>query len=188
MNRKTLPFSSFTLIVAFVCLSLVGLAVIPLLPVKLNPSRSLPGFTLSFSMPGASSRVVEMEVTSRLEAMLSRIVGVENISSTSGNGYDGTIQADSGAAAVLTETGGKNNGAALELTRGSNGAGGYVELPVAALTAIPGDWSMNLWVKLTDNPTWNHIFSMGTDKNRYALLATATALDMQYEEERNKDE
>ena len=91
---------------------------------------------------------------------------------TSGNGYDGTIQADSGAAAVLTETGGKNNGAALELTRGSNGAGGYVELPVAALTAITGDWSMNLWVKLTDNPTWNHIFSMGTDKNRYALLAT----------------
>ena len=91
---------------------------------------------------------------------------------TSGNGYDGTIQADSGAAAVLTETGGKNNGAALELTRGSNGAGGYVELPVAALTAITGDWSMNLWVKLTDNPTWNHIFSMGTDKNHYALLAT----------------
>ena len=87
MDRKTLPFSSFTLIVAFVCLSLVGLAVIPLLPVKLNPSRSLPGFTLSFNMPGASSRVVEMEVTSRLEAMLSRIVGVENISSTSGNGY-----------------------------------------------------------------------------------------------------
>ena len=31
---------------------------------------------------------------------------------------------------------------------------------------------MNLWVKLTDNPTWNHIFSMGTDKNHYALLAT----------------
>ena len=91
---------------------------------------------------------------------------------TSGNGYDGTIQADSGAAAVLTETGGKNNGAALELTRGSNGACGYVELPVAALTAITGDWSMNLWVKLTDNPTWNHIFSMGTDKNHYALLAT----------------
>ena len=91
---------------------------------------------------------------------------------TSDNGYDGTIQADSGAAAVLTETGGKNNGAALELTRGSNGAGGYVELPVAALTAITGDWSMNLWVKLTDNPTWNHIFSMGTDKNHYALLAT----------------
>lgn len=91
---------------------------------------------------------------------------------TSGNGYDGTIQADSGAAAVLTETGGKNNGAALELTRGSNGAGGYVELPVAALTAITGDWSMNLWVKLTDNPTWNHIFAMGTDQSHYLVIST----------------
>ena len=51
--------SSFTVIVAFVCLALVGVALIPLLPVKLNPSRSLPGFTVGFSMPGTSSRVVE---------------------------------------------------------------------------------------------------------------------------------
>ena len=29
--------SSFTVIVAFVCLALVGVALIPLLPVKLNP-------------------------------------------------------------------------------------------------------------------------------------------------------
>lgn len=78
--------SSFTLIVAFVCLALVGLALVPQLPVKLNPSRSLPGFTVSFSMPGASSRVVEMEVTGKLEAMLSRVSGVRGISSTSNNG------------------------------------------------------------------------------------------------------
>lgn len=78
--------SSFTLIVAFVCLALVGIALIPLLPVKLNPSRSLPGFSVGFTMPGASSRVVEMEVTSKLEAMLARIRGVKKLNSTSGNG------------------------------------------------------------------------------------------------------
>ena len=78
--------SSFTVIVTFVCLALVGLALIPLLPVKLNPSRNLPGFTVGFSMPGASSRVVEMEVTSKLESMLARIRGVKNLNSTSGNG------------------------------------------------------------------------------------------------------
>ena len=61
--------SSFTLIVSFVCLALVGLSLVPQLPVKLNPSRSLPGFTVSYSMQDASSRVVEMEVTSKLEAM-----------------------------------------------------------------------------------------------------------------------
>ena len=41
MNR----LSPFTLIVTFVCLALVGLALVPMLPVKLNPSRTLPGFT-----------------------------------------------------------------------------------------------------------------------------------------------
>lgn len=46
--------SSFTLIVTFVCLSLIGVVLVPLLPVKLAPSRTLPGLTVSFSMPGNS--------------------------------------------------------------------------------------------------------------------------------------
>jgi predicted Na+-dependent transporter len=60
---KSPKASAFTLIVAFVCVALVGLALIPLLPVKLNPSRTLPGFTVRFSMPGTSARVVEMTAT-----------------------------------------------------------------------------------------------------------------------------
>ena len=83
---KIRSFSPFTLIVAFVCLSLVGLALAPLLPVKLSPSRTLPGLTVSFTMPGNSSRVIEAEVTSRLEAMLTRVKGVKNVNSTSDNG------------------------------------------------------------------------------------------------------
>ena len=78
--------SSFSIILAFVCLTLVGLALIPRLPVKLSPSQSLPQISVSFSLPGSAPRVVEMEVTSRLEAMLNRIKGVQQISSTSGNG------------------------------------------------------------------------------------------------------
>lgn len=82
------PFvwSSFTLIVTFVCLSLVGLALAPLLPVKLSPTRNMPALSVSFSMPGNSARVVETEVTSRLEGMLSRVNGIRNITSTSDNG------------------------------------------------------------------------------------------------------
>ena len=72
---KIRTFSPFTLIVAFVCLSLVGLALLPLLPVKWSPSRTLPVLTVSFSMPGNSSRVIEAEVTSRLVAMLTRVKG-----------------------------------------------------------------------------------------------------------------
>ena len=87
--------SAFTLIVAFICVALVGLSLIPLLPVKLNPSRTLPGFTVRFSMPGTSARVVEMEVTSKLEAMLARIEGIRKINSTSGNGWGNiTIELD----------------------------------------------------------------------------------------------
>ena len=87
--------SSFAVIVAFVCLALVGVALMPLLPVKLNPSRSLPGFTVGFSMPGTSSRAVEMEVTSNLESMLARIRGVKRLNSTSGNGHgDITVELD----------------------------------------------------------------------------------------------
>lgn len=84
--NKIRTFSPFTLIVAFTCLSLVGLALVPLLPVKLVPSRTLPGLTVAFTMPGNSSRVVEAEVTSRLEAMLARVKGVKNVNSTSDNG------------------------------------------------------------------------------------------------------
>lgn len=83
---RPLVWSSFTLIVTFVCLSLVGLALVPLLPVKLSPSRDMPGLSVSFSMPGNSARVVETEVTSRLEGMLSRVNGIKNITSTSDNG------------------------------------------------------------------------------------------------------
>lgn len=80
-----MKISSFTLIVSFLCVALVGLALLPMLPVKLSPSRTLPRLTVSYSMPGNSARVIEMEVTSRLEAMFSRIEGVRKISSVSEN-------------------------------------------------------------------------------------------------------
>jgi multidrug efflux pump subunit AcrB len=78
--------SSFSIILMFVCLSLVGVALVPLLTVKLAPDRTLPRITVSFQMPGSAPRVVETEVTSKLEAMLGRIKGIENITSSSGVG------------------------------------------------------------------------------------------------------
>ena len=61
----------------------------PLLPVKLVPSETLPAIGVGFSMPGASARTVESEVTSRLESALNRISGVKYIDSRSstGRGY-----------------------------------------------------------------------------------------------------
>lgn len=79
--------SSFTIIVTFLCVALAGIAFVPLLPIKLSPSRTLPKLSISYNMPSNSARVIEMEVTSRLEAMLARIKGIKEISSTSGNGW-----------------------------------------------------------------------------------------------------
>ena len=86
MGSKT-RISSFTIILSCLCVALAGIAFVPLLPIKLSPSRTLPALSVNYQMPGNSARVIEMEVTSRLEAMLARIKGVKKISSTSGNGW-----------------------------------------------------------------------------------------------------
>ena len=79
--------SRFSIILAFVCVALAGIAFIPLLPIKLEPSYTLPRLSIRYTIPNYSSRVIEMEATSRLEAMLSRIEGIKEIRSTSGNGW-----------------------------------------------------------------------------------------------------
>ncbi|WP_172914131.1 efflux RND transporter permease subunit [Capnocytophaga canis] len=87
MSFNQPKISSFSIILVFLCISLAGIALVPLLPVKLAPSQNLPALTVSFSMPGSASRVVEMEATSKIEAMLARIKGIKKITSRSGNGW-----------------------------------------------------------------------------------------------------
>lgn len=85
MDRKRY-ISSFSVIVTFIALALLGCAVIPLLPVRLNPSETLPAITVSFDMQGSGSRTVESEVTSRLESALTRVSGVKHVNSRSWTG------------------------------------------------------------------------------------------------------
>ncbi|MBD5346699.1 MAG: efflux RND transporter permease subunit [Bacteroides sp.] len=79
--------SPFTVIITFIALALMGVALIPRLPVKLVPSQSLPSLTVSFNMGNSAARVVENEVTSKLESMFARVQGIKEINSVSGNGY-----------------------------------------------------------------------------------------------------
>lgn len=76
----------FTILIIFIALAITGCALIPLLPVRLAPSDTLPSLSVKFSMPGNSARSVENEVTSRLESVLARINGVKDIESRSYNG------------------------------------------------------------------------------------------------------
>ena len=82
--------SNFTVNIVFVLLIIVGAAMIPLLSLQLNPTRYLPSVTISWSWPEAPVRVVEREVTSVLEGVLSTVTEVEKITSTTRNG-GGTI-------------------------------------------------------------------------------------------------
>ena len=78
--------SSFSILIIYVCLSILGLFFVPKLLMKLNPSRKHPVVNVSFSMHGQSARIIEAEVTSKLESMLNRVKGVEGIYSYSHNG------------------------------------------------------------------------------------------------------
>ncbi len=78
--------SSFSILIIFIALAIVGCALVSLLPVKLAPSQTLPSITVSYSMHGASARTIEQEVTSRIESALARVGGVKAIDSKSSNG------------------------------------------------------------------------------------------------------
>ncbi len=77
--------STFTVNILFVMLIIVGAAMIPLLSLQLNPTRYLPSLTISWTWPEAPVRVVEQEVTTVLEGVLSTVTGVKKISSSTNN-------------------------------------------------------------------------------------------------------
>lgn len=83
-RKRISPFST---VLVFVCISILGLTWIPLLPIKVAPTQTLPHISVGYSMHRGSPRIIELEVTSKLEAMLNRMSGVQQITSTSGNGW-----------------------------------------------------------------------------------------------------
>lgn len=87
--------STFTVNILFVMLIIVGAAMIPLLSLQLNPTRYLPSLTISWNWPEAPVRVVEQEVTTTLEGVLSTVTGIKKISSyTFSEGGNITVEFD----------------------------------------------------------------------------------------------
>jgi len=97
VNQQPTPsaFSSFTINIIFVLLIIIGIAVIPLLSLQLNPTRYMPVMRISWSWSLAPARVIEQEVTSLLEGVVSTVTGVEKITSTTEDGLGSiTIEFD----------------------------------------------------------------------------------------------
>lgn len=84
--QNILGLSHFSVIVWFITLAIVGVAVSPLLNVALYPTKSQASVTVSFQMRGANAVVIDNEVTGKLEGMLSRVEGLEEISSRTSQG------------------------------------------------------------------------------------------------------
>jgi multidrug efflux pump subunit AcrB len=87
MNKYKYGFSSFSVLIIFLLLMIIGLSLLPLLNVQLTPSRSLPNLSVSYSWPDASARVIEQEVTSKLEGLFSGVRGIKDVSSVSSKGF-----------------------------------------------------------------------------------------------------
>jgi multidrug efflux pump subunit AcrB len=74
--------SSFTILTCFICLCIIGASMIPLLSIQLNPSKSSPTLNVSFVWYDVSAKVIEQEVTSKLEGVFNTVKGIKEISST----------------------------------------------------------------------------------------------------------
>jgi multidrug efflux pump subunit AcrB len=85
-NNYITGFSSFSVIVVFVMLMITGACFVPMLNIQLAPSHSLPQVDVWFGWYNASARVVEQEVTSKLESVFSQMKGLQRISSSSDQG------------------------------------------------------------------------------------------------------
>ena len=67
-------------------LSIIGCGLIPLLSIQLHPSKQGNSLNVNYAWPGISSSILEKEVTSPLEGILSSINGLAKISSSSSKG------------------------------------------------------------------------------------------------------
>lgn len=84
---------TFTVLILFTCLSIIGVALLPLLTVQLTPSKNTPTIHVKYEWNDASAKIIEQEVTSKLEGVFNTIKGVKKMSSNSkkGKGSIGVI-------------------------------------------------------------------------------------------------
>lgn len=86
MSVQKNKLSSFSVIIVFSLIMIIGACFIPLLNIQLNPSTQLPQTSINYYWNNASARIIEMEVTTPLEGVLSQLKGVKSISSVSDKG------------------------------------------------------------------------------------------------------
>jgi multidrug efflux pump subunit AcrB len=88
MKVKT---SSFTVLCLFFCITVVGISLIPSLNLRLKPNRASQRLVVNFQWKNTSAKIIEQEVTSKLEGLFNSLKGIQEITSRSRKG-SGSIQ------------------------------------------------------------------------------------------------
>lgn len=83
MSMPGKHISPFQVILVMVTLMVIGVTMIPLLNIQYSPGVRQKGISVWYSWPGASARVVEQEVTSKVEGALAPISGIQEMYSSS---------------------------------------------------------------------------------------------------------
>ncbi|MCB0632548.1 MAG: efflux RND transporter permease subunit [Saprospiraceae bacterium] len=78
--------STFRIFILFAVLTLIGLSLVPRLPLNFLPPAGRAGLSVTYQWPNASPELVERELTTPLEGTFALIEGVEKIESVSGAG------------------------------------------------------------------------------------------------------
>ncbi len=76
-SLRSIP--SFSVILIMIALALIGVSLIPLLNIQYSPTPKTSSLSVSFSYYDASARVIEKEVTSKIEGALGVIAEVDDI-------------------------------------------------------------------------------------------------------------
>ena len=77
---------AFSVLLIMAALTVIGVAMLPMLNIQYTPTVNERKINVSFSLPDASARLIEQTVTSRIEGTLSTIDGCVNVSSRSSKG------------------------------------------------------------------------------------------------------
>ncbi len=84
--RRRMNISPFSVILVMLALSVIGIVSIGRLHIQYKPTRGGQSISVSYALSGASAEVVESEVTSKIEGVLSGLKGCTGTSSISGKG------------------------------------------------------------------------------------------------------
>ena len=74
---------SYSVILIMIVMVVIGAGIMPLLNIQYTPSSKQNSLNVNFRWNGASARVIETEVTSKIEGVLAAVKGVDHVSSVS---------------------------------------------------------------------------------------------------------